>query len=415
MTGPSCYVPRATGIAPADAQSMHPALGPSDGQTLHLDMMTEPPMSSWRTLSVPSVHTYPPTGAAHTRNTSTSSTSTVNDLLKLSATITDLIDEPLFLPAYLAGADYATSPILRTMSTTQVYSLPGAVSSIDHLELNFPELLAEEISFVDQQCNCAEAIRIVAHGPPKVVDMMRAGRPRSSRRASQMLFKRPTQRPMISPIQPSQIRSASISSVGTDSSMDRKTTSTEAPSPRTPPLESDDTPDTSDSEFGSPSLPTPKSSFEDQHKSIVYPVKEENIQPTPTKSPLHMKKPSRLALLLPKRTTSSISPRSAADMGKALPQIPPITPRTPGSARPTSFFLHMNSSKSKLMARGADEREPILEIPPIPKSSTYPPRSATSSTVPILKDPIVNRAKSKSVSRSHVIRRIESKMGLNSH
>ena len=405
MTSQGYHVPRA--IAPANAQSM----------TLHLASVPEPPMSSLETSLLPSLYTYVPSGATHSRNASGTTFSSI-DSPELTATITTLVDEPLFLPSYLATADYPSSPH-RTMSSAQVYSLPDDVAPSDYLELNFPELLAEETSFVDQQCNCAEAIRFVSHGPPKVVDLMRADRPRSARRASSMMFKRPSQRPSISPVQPAQIRTSSISSVDTassDSSVDRKTTSSQADSPRMPSL--DDTPDTSDSEYGSPTIPTPKTSFEAQRKSIVQPVQNDMISSMPSRSSLrsHMKKPSRLALLLPKRSTSSNVPQSAIDIRKALP-LTPVTPRTPNSARPaSSFFLHTNLSKSKLVARGANERAPTFEIPPMPKSATYPaPRSVTSSSVPTLKDPILTRTKSKSVSRSHVIRRIESKMGLNLH
>jgi len=338
-----------------------------------------------------------------------SNISTAINSPELSATITTLDDEPRFVPAYLAEPKGTSSLVfdnfVDSMSSQSVYTLSSAADLADDTDFNVPEMLAEDITFADSQCNRAEAIRIVNAGPPKIVDLIRADRPRS-KRASQIQFRRVQERPFLSPIQPA-VRSSSVGSERSrtsDMSVDRKSTASSTPS--TPVLDNDETPGSPASEGSCAQPETPRMSVETPDRGFA--ASKEDTQSIMTPPPTlksYMRKPSRL--FLPKRTTSATT--QAMETNKILPITPP---QTPGSARPASMFT---TSRPKLVARGASERSPTIELPPSPTQTERPslPRRITAAPAIPISAPSIRSSGRKSISRG--LRRMESRMGLNIH
>jgi len=297
------------------------------------------------------------------------------------------------------------------MSSQSVYTLSSAAGLAEGTDFNLPEMLADDmdITFTDSQCSCAEAVRIVFAGPPKIVDLMRADRPRS-KRASQIQFRRITERPTVSPIQPA-VRASSVRSQesrSSDDSTDRKTVASSTPT--TPMLDNDEAPGSPASE-ASPTQPaTPRISTEtsDHDFTATKDSAQAIVTPPPTMKSF-MRKPSRL--FLPKRTTSSTL--QALETNKILPITPPQTPGSGG--RPASMFA--TSSRPKLVARGASERSPILELPPSPTLSARPSFTRSITALPAMPAPApappMKSSGRKSISRG--LRRMESRMGLNMH
>lgn len=101
----------------------------------------------------------------------------------VSATITDLCNEPLFFSSYLSDEEDFSSSEADDMSfsTDRSKSLREE-DALDDFDVNFPELLAEECTFVEQQCNQAKVVSLFAVGRPKVIQV-----PRVEIRSSPML------------------------------------------------------------------------------------------------------------------------------------------------------------------------------------------------------------------------------------
>jgi len=381
------------------------ALDHSKRQTLHLSITS---MLSFVETSptYPLIHLACPLDESQTPS---SNTSTSIDSPGLSTRNIPLHYAPRFVPAYLAEPTGTSSLVIDdfidSMSSQSVYTLSSAADLADDTDFNIPEMLAEDIVFADAQCNCAEAVRIVFAGPPKVVDLIRADRPRS-KRASQIQFRRVQERPFLSPIQPA-ARASSVSSESSrtsDTSMDRKSTVSSTPS--TPVLDNDETPGSPASEKSCPQPETPRMSIETPEHGFASSKDDTQSIMTPPTLKSYMRKPSRL--FLPKRTTSATA--EALDANKILPITPP---QTPGSVvRSSSMF---SASRPRLVARGASERQPPIELPPSPTQSERPsiPRRITAAPAIPTSTPSIRSSGRKSISRG--LRRMESRMGLNVH
>lgn len=89
-----------------------------------------------------------------------------------SATITDLCSEPLFSNSYLSDEEESSSSETDNMSFSS-----GTAESVHGDEVfedtraSLPELLAEECAYVVQQCKHAQAVRLVAAGRARVVQV----------------------------------------------------------------------------------------------------------------------------------------------------------------------------------------------------------------------------------------------------
>lgn len=304
-----------------------------------------------------------------------------------SATITSLVDEPLFHTSYLSQGDKSYTSF-DAMST---YSVESLDSSFDDFDATFPEVLAEEMGLGKQQIIHAQAVQIAFRGRPTVVELKNE-KPTVTR-ASMMSF----QRPALSPVKrsyttrPIRISTDSRSSKSSEYSADNKSVSTEASdhsAPTTPQLESGSI--TPSSEY-SPLTPDSRSVEEPSTLKTKdsSPATPTTIKPT--------KKPSRLRLFA-RRTLSMHNPPEA-EMFKDLPATPEV-PRTMNLGP-----LPTIKSKPKLLARGANEREPLFELPPSPMEEeipSIPKRNANR-----------NSFMRKPQSQPQRIRRMESHMGLN--
>lgn len=97
----------------------------------------------------------------------------------LSATITDLCNEPLFYSGYLSEEETMSSSSSDNSSLSSISTV--ADEFLDELETNFPELLAEDCTFVEQaQCNQAEVVTLVSPGKARVVRVSRVNLSASS-------------------------------------------------------------------------------------------------------------------------------------------------------------------------------------------------------------------------------------------
>lgn len=91
---------------------------------------------------------------------------------QLSATITDLCNEPLFHNRYLSDEEDFSASEEDSMSVSSgTTPSPREDDFADDVNAAFAELLAEECSILDQQCNRAQAVQLVAAGRPKVIQV----------------------------------------------------------------------------------------------------------------------------------------------------------------------------------------------------------------------------------------------------
>lgn len=301
----------------------------------------------------------------------------------MSATITDLCSEPLFFCGYQSeeediSASESDSMSLSASNTgtndaaSTISNHNDALEVNDDVELlsplpspsevnfspsvaNFPEHLAEDCNFVQHQCNEAQAVMVVSAGRPKMVQVAKVdtasspvlSRPgssasghtsiRSASRISIMTSKRHNR---------VDSTSSSSSEKSNVSGMRASTSSPELPS--TPGLESGlRTP----SSVNTPSTPrTPDSSFFDHRQS---PTSSENSL-TPTPKP-RLARDSSYRLKLPYMNKRSSSDTRSVYLEERLNAPLPSPPQF----------------KPKMVARGANERLPTLELPPFSGQTYY--------------------------------------------
>lgn len=327
----------------------------------------------------------------------------------MSATITDFYSEPLFFSEYLSdeedpSASETDDMSLSASNTSTLEAASAASTHSDDLddisedvelyspsEANFPELLAEDCEFVSQPCNQAQAVMVVSAGRPKMVQVAKVDtssspllrRPGSS--ASNHTFSRSVSR-MSTMSSKRHIRTDSISSSSSDKSGVPEThPSTNSPElPSTPDLDSGLR---SPSSAHSPLTPrTPDSTFYDSHLSPT--MSDPSL--TPTSKP-RLVRNSSYRLKLPymnKRSTSDTRSIYSVDRLNAPLPSPP-------------------QSRPKMVARGASERSPTLELPPFP-GQTYFHEVKTARPLALRKDSFGSIQ-----SRSSSIRKVRSSFFLN--
>lgn len=306
--------------------------------------------------------------------------------------------EPLIQLVATTLASDSTLPFTSTRGQSSVASIPEACIPQDHK----PNTMAESVysyygdsdaeslyadaqsdveSVCEAQCQRAQAVRYLQPGKPSIVDLMRAEKP-VFKRASQMVVRRPIERPFISPIQPPKNYRRSFSpgqscESGNESESSEQSSSGRSSEPSTPILDEEDGATTPTSE-GSPSTPdTPKSSFEQEHR---FPTKE-NVESH--SSSFKSKMSSRLRMF-PKRSTS-MNVNAEQDSVKQAPQLPPLfTQPTRSSTNLASYQLS-----------SSPESEPVT-------AKHVPSRS-------------IWRDAGKSKFLNHKLRRVDSRVGLNVH
>lgn len=240
-----------------------------------------------------------------------------------SATITDLCNEPLFYSGYLSSEEEMSSDDSSLASIGSV-----ADDFINELETNFPELLAEDCTFVEQQCKKAEAVTLVSPGKAKMVRVSRVD----------MSSSPVIQRPSSSSGQGHARNASRLSIVSLRAHSHDGTPAPKSPSlPSTPELEAGlQTPESSHC----PATPdSPASAYFDALTSPTYTV-------TPTPKP-RGRNPYRLRL-----SHTSKRPESVRSMDPPLSA--PLVAPSP-------------QTKPKMLARGANERMASLDLPPYPR------------------------------------------------
>ena len=312
-----------------------------------------------------------------------------------SATITTFFDEPLFLTGYLGEEDEERELDMSMDSYSDTISLyDDAIIATDDFHATFPELLAEECGFVEHQCASATLVQIVSAGRPTMVDLLKDCR-QSTFKASQIVMKRPATSPIrASYIRPSRKSVSSVKSYTTAASSEDQSATDSTPT--TPTLENDleelNTPTSEQSPI------TPKSSFDKDLKSPKEGEKKD-LGPaimTPTGLSSRVRNSSRLRLFT-RRTSSS----STVETVKTLPNVTVQAPSVYMPSRP----------RAKMVARGASEREPLVQLPPSPVYEEHG-MGRPVAVHPTRRDSLAPPQTSAMPKRQR-IRRMESIVGLN--
>ncbi|GAM84065.1 hypothetical protein ANO11243_020570 [Dothideomycetidae sp. 11243] len=292
--------------------------------------------------------------------------------------------------------------------TAQDPSMPQSLSSYygdsDYSSDN--DSIYDSESIHESQCCQARAIRFLHPGKASVVDLMRAEKP-VFKRASQVIVRRPIERPFISPIQPpTRYRRSSsasrdkVSVVEAPSTYHSRRRSSQSSVPTTPTLD-DDEGSTSMASDASPSTPeTPRSSFEQACRLFEsYKESPQSVaSDVPSVDTFKQKgrKPSRLRLF-PKRAVT-VNPGTEGEVLKATPQIPPLILETASKSTPEIFT--MNTPRPWLTDVGA-------------RSPQLPPSPAPSNEQPLTARFLPSRSLWRDAGRPRFLRRVESRVGLN--
>lgn len=226
----------------------------------------------------------------------------------VSATITDLCNEPLFFSSYLSDEEDSSSSETDDMSIATYYTHSiREEDASDDFDVISLELLAEECTFVEQQCSQAKAVSLVAVGRPKVIHVSKVD-----------------------------IRSSPIlrRHHASAARLDRSTSDNDMPS--TPLLEE--------------GLRTPRSACTPITPSTPDSVYRFDPLASPTPS-------STSATPTSYQTQSHYQGR--LKQSKLSPAPPP-------------YFSH--AKPSKMVARLANERSPIIQLPPFPGDDQKPAR-----------------------------------------
>lgn len=344
------------------------------------------------------------------------------EALRPSATITNLIDEPLFLTGYLDEEDEEDSlpppmedDIGNASSNSSIITLDYDHSPSDQdfqIDLLLPDILGDDVEYMEDACAArAEAVSLISAGKPTLVELLKTTRPSSSLTAKRMTFRRS----IGSVIQLSKSKSKSkhsyrssvTSSTNSDTSdqsrgsseNERNSFSSEASSvPSTPVLDAEVTSPKFEQSPITPvtarSIPlTIDTEFNLKPLDAQYRIRSTSAVSMPyaaLPSEISVRK-SSLSRLFPKRRayTTTSDPKL---FNNTSPQSAPMTPQ--------SFMAGRNL---KMVARDASAREPILQLPPSPvyeEHNVASPRNGSAS-VPKL------------VMRKQRIRRMASSMGLN--
>lgn len=261
----------------------------------------------------------------------------------MSATITDLCSEPLFSSSYLSEEEESSASDTddRSFSTGTTNSLHGDESN-DTFEATLPERLAKECTVVQEPCKHAQAIRVVAAGRPKVVQVTKLDS--SHRRPSLSAPRRPSLSPALTraPTQPHRRPSTMLESIVIAASEHpTPSLSRRSSSGSRPPSLDDGFSTTSSSASSNPITPNPVLKFDPclhlarRHKSVAAVGHHDRTHDEYRPRPLHVTKHSGS-------------------------HAPPIM-----TAPPTySYIPPSYANKANLVARAADRRLTISFSPP---------------------------------------------------
>lgn len=301
------------------------------------------------------------------------------DIPELSATITDLCNEPLFFSSYLSDEEDFSDDMSFSTGTSSIIREEDDFA--DDSETAYPELLAEECTFVEQQCSHARVISLVSAGRPKVVQVTKVDIP------STPSFSRPTS--TASHFHKRNASSKSIYSLPMRTQHGRDVSNSSSSSftpnlPSTPLLEQDiGTPTSARSPF------TPKT-----------PISAYRFDPLPSPTP----------------SDESATPRTKE---KSFRYFSHSRFSRPGISETRSFTMPNKAAppiypKPKMVARANSERSPILELPPFPADEVTQSIRPTRPWA-LRKDSFgpISRSQDASQPKQNRMRKVESVVGLN--
>lgn len=274
-----------------------------------------------------------------------------------SATITDLCNEPLFLTNYLSEDEEEEEAISSSSEADDMSFSTGTTSSgipdelflpTKDFEATLPELLAEECTFVEQQCNQAQVVTLVTAGRPKVVEVAKIEYSLTSKRRWSTA---PTRRNAHS------YASKSSASTGHKTSTRSRSFAygmfSDPYYVSTPPLDAD--PSTPSTTYGPLTPETPNSLF--QFDLLVSPSSKQGSDTA-----------SQHDSLYSLETRNSMDKLSSNDFFHSFTfPIPPSAPVMPVSA----------SARSRRVPHPASSRSPSVTLPPSPRQQFIESEIAT--------------------------------------
>jgi len=339
-----------------------------------------------------------------------------------SATITSLVDEPLFYTGFCEHQEEIPSSMEsdtgNASSNSSLYSLDRAPSAEYDFDIDYllPEILGEDGDYSSQPYACAEAVSIISAGRPTLIDLLKTTGPSTSLTAKRLTLQR-TSCILVESSPPKSIAArssmSSHSSKGTvhtrnSSESDTKSFFSEASSvPSTPILDAHtESPKIEQSPITPTTirLPSPTTGTMRHFKPI------DSLYDTfgPSSAPIQEQSARKYTLMrmFPKRaiSTNAVVNTDPLNVRASTPFMPSFSfrPQTP----------QWNSAlKAKMVARDAGAREPVISLPPSPIASTFS-ASATDLTRSMRKDSIASHRGS-SVFKNQRLRRMASSFGLN--
>ncbi|KXS99331.1 hypothetical protein AC578_6740 [Pseudocercospora eumusae] len=284
---------------------------------------------------------------------------------KASASIIDLVDEPVFWHGY-ASDEEAVSPIDNDLASLR--SMPSFTSAYSS-----PESLPQSSGQSSQTCSQAKAIKIHTVGRPRVVSMPKSptrstGRPSSS---SSIASK---QHSLSVPARESSMDfSQSARSSHESQSRSSRHSSIRSSSPTSP---ASTTPSSIDDDEPLPTNTTkkPYSRHIDlmEAASALSPTTSNSLPPPPILPRPTFNEPSTF----PKRQSRLVLPSKAPKFSAIkhlmrrdsvdVQQEADVPSVTRDVSQPGSTSIISTRPKNKMIARAADERAPPIQLPPCP-------------------------------------------------
>ncbi|EME43657.1 hypothetical protein DOTSEDRAFT_72873 [Dothistroma septosporum NZE10] len=295
---------------------------------------------------------------------------------KAPATVTDLTDKSMTLHGYTSEEETA-SPI-----DDDSCSVTSAYSDSDNSDFTFPEALAESCNKVEQQCNRAQAVEIRLAGKAKVVSLPKLVDIPSRRgvvRPASIEHRRKSIQRRNSADHPQSARSSQDSHHGSDNSSVMDSPASTAPSSviiehsielkrrssiasrHVPLMEAARaiSPTTPNFTYSTNSLIEPRSLNTTTREGIL---SSQRFNSTTSSLRLPLRRMNKLSLSsnfglarIGKELRDTFVPKDAeAGIVNVAPQMPQAQAR------------NASLSKTKMVARAANERAPMIELPPFP-------------------------------------------------
>ena len=318
----------------------------------------------------------------------------------LSATITDLCNEPLFFNSYLSEEEDSSASEEDDMSFSSTSTHQQGKEVEAEFDSTLPEFLAEECTFVARECNKAKAVLLVAAGRPRLIQVAKA-------------HIRPSPPPARHSATSGRVLRRSASRIGPPSMLSIRQHSREVSESSSSSYSVPGTPELPSTPLLESGLQTPTSACtpltpDTTHASFHF---DPLASPTPTynasmTASTRARPHTQFRVEQPSMAKRSISHMHTVTL--SLTGRPSLPLSAPLSAPPIYSF------RPKMVARAANERSSMLELPPFPSDDAM---RAVKPTRPwaLRKDsfgPVLTSRDNNKTAKPRM-RKVESAFGLN--